>query len=323
MRTLKIGRTELPVKDYRCALCGLTGREETDYSPEEEPKLWLYVVLTDSCNADCPFCVNRSSCGADAGAVTGSRFEEVLTAVGNRLSGVSFTGGEPMLFPEKLEMLLEIVSRVIPEETEVDMVTNGTGLGRLASIRGLERVATIHISRHAVSDARNRELMRWAGAPSEAELREAVRSLPDPGAAVLNCVLQKGGVEDPDGLADYLEMALRLGVRNTSFISMFQANGFCRTHTVRAEALLAELREWNASHAAQFRPWNRFRDHGICSCLTGDYRSGDRSTQFYFRIPGEEKAGYCRQLVYRPGDVLRDGFGADAKILIGPDDRLF
>ena len=132
--------------------------------------------------------------------------------------------------------------------------------------------------------------------------------------------MQKGGVENPDSLAEYLEMALSLGVRNTSFISMFQANDYCRANTVRTVDLLADLWKWNASHEAQFRSWNRFRDHGYCSCLTGDYRSKERSTQFYFRIPGEENAGYCRQIVYRPGDTLRDGFGTDAKILIGPED---
>ena len=46
---LKIGKQKLRIKDYYCA------DGDGIYLPKEDAKLWLYVHLTDACNASCPF----------------------------------------------------------------------------------------------------------------------------------------------------------------------------------------------------------------------------------------------------------------------------
>lgn len=54
MRDIVIGNQKLSIKDYYCAL-------DHKYIKREDGKLWLYINITDRCNAQCPFCVNPAN----------------------------------------------------------------------------------------------------------------------------------------------------------------------------------------------------------------------------------------------------------------------
>ncbi len=285
------------VKDYECS-------EDDLCLPRDPLRLWLYVELTEGCPAACPFCVGPSKRGKGPRSLDPRRLRRVLEAVAPRVAGVSLTGGEPMADIPLLEDTVGAIRETLPEEVPLDMVTNGVNIGSLPRLCGLERFYAIHVSRHAVEDGANAALMNWPGAPGARTLKDVFASLPDPGAAVLNCVLQKNGVRDLKTAGEYLEAAAEIGAANVSFIGMFLANEYCRENYVSPGSL-------DFSSDPRFTVWNRFHDHGFCSCLSGDYHAKAGYIRFYCRCPGNEPPPpYCRQLVYGPDDVLRQGFGS-------------
>lgn len=296
MKRLSIAGKELFVKDYYCAY------EDEQYLPNERPAMWLYINLTDQCPANCPFCVNPS------GRVCGEPFSfdklsSALLRILPAISGVSITGGEPLVDVPRFRELMKLLQKILPSDLEVDLVTNGAELEALAQMPEIERLTSIHISRHAVDDELNRRLMQWH-APSVEEIAAFVRSVPDPSGVAFNCVLQKGGVASAEDVAGYLEMAAAIGVRNTSFVGMFAANLYCREAYISPGSLELE-------HDLRFRIWSRFHDHGYCQCCNGDYLSPNGPTRFYYRWPGAACNNYVRQLVYTADNHLLAGFGGN------------
>ncbi len=299
MRSLRIGKTTLQLKDYECSIDG-------SYLPKPDLRLWLYVNVTGGCNAACPFCINppkRLHQSIDV-----HTFSATLEQIESHVSGISITGGEPMLDVALLEDTIAAIEGIVSPSVQLDLVTNGMNLTRLPHLRGLSRLTTIHVSRHATSDEVNRRLMGWQDAPSTSELAKAFDCLPDPGATVLNCVLQKGGVHDLASAMEYLEMAASIGASNVSFIGMIRANPYCARNHVSPATLGFESGE-------KVSIWNHFHDHDFCQCSTGDYRARDGYIRFYYRYPGTSTPpSYCRQLVYGADNVLRQGFGNSPEI---------
>lgn len=299
MRKIRIGKTELTVIDYECS-------QDGRYLLKEQLRLWLYVILTDSCNAACPFCVNPSKTSGNAFDV--ATFSLTLERIVPFISGISLTGGEPMLDTRLVEDVVAVVREKVDPSIELDLVTNGTNLNKLPDLKGLERFTTIHLSRHAPDDATNRQLMRWKKAPSSREIEDVFKALPDSGCTVLNCVLQHSGVHDIHTASAYLEFAAEIGAANVSFIGMFPSNVYCRERYVSPLTL--------GIHADdRYTTWNNFHDHEFCHCSTGDYRAKRGYIRFYYRCPSLfEKPDYCRQLVYGSDNVLRQGFGIATEV---------
>ena len=321
MDKICIAGNELLVKDYHCMQCGSFFKplENESYLPKEETKLWLYVNVTDRCPAGCPFCVS-SSAGERGGLVDPNLFGRTLEKIRAYVSGVSFTGGEPMLHPALLDELVGITDSLVGSNTGIEMVTNGTNMGAIPEMKHIDRVTTIHISRHHDSDDINRSLMQW-NAPGVDDIRRLMANLRNSGRVVFNCVLQKGGIETAKDIKRYLDHAIALGVRNNSFITMFQANEYCQNHFVSAFSLpfVSDLgcSALNFGDDSSFDVWNRHRDHSSCCCMSGGYHTKEGKTRFYFRCPGEDSGvAYCRQLVYTAENILQDGFGAGRIVLV-------
>ena len=137
--------------------------------------------------------------------------------------------------------------------------------------------------------------------PTQREIAGYLSELDDPGAVVFNCVLRKDGVNDLNMVKEYLEMAARIGVTNTSFIGMFPANSYCASNYVSPGSI--DLKNDN-----KFRIMNSQNDYDYCHCITGDYLSSYGYTRFYCRWPGQKCHSYCRQLVYDSDNRLLDGF---------------
>ena len=300
MREIQFGRQTVLAKDYECS-------QNEIYVPKEQIRLWLYINLKDACPAGCPFCVHASA-HQNSGHLNPDRLRQVLSIIAPQISGVSLTGGEPMLDLPLLEDVIAVLQESVLPSIDLDIVTNGCRLETLPALRGIDRFATIHVSRHAVDDETNAALMNWQDAPTRHLLQEVFADIHDPGAIVLNCVLQKRGVHDLDSAMRYLEMAAEIGAANVSFIGMFPVNDYCRDHYVFPGSF-----DFQADQ--RFQIWNQFHDYDYCRCTTGDYRANRRYIRFYCRCPGEKLAPtYCRQLVYGADDKLRQGFGPAAVI---------
>ena len=296
MGKLRLGRTLLECKDYDCS-------QDDVYPPKEKLRLWLYINLTDACPAGCPFCIYAAENGNGRNHADPEKLNKTLARISPFVSGVTLTGGEPMTDIPLVEDAVRAVRETIPPDIELDMATNGLHIGKLPLLKGLERITTVHFSRHAAEDEQNRLLMDWKGAPSREALKEAFSALPDKGLTVLNCVLQKKGVHDMDTVRAYLETAAWMGARNVSLIGMFPANDYCRENYISPAVL-------EFSDDPRFTIWNHFHDHEYCRCSTGDYKAKAGYIRYYYRCPGKApEPGCCRQLVYGTDDRLRAGFG--------------
>lgn len=294
MRTLQIGTAFLPVKDYHCA------DASGEYIPKDRLKLWLYINLTNRCNARRPFCVNPAV-ERETHTVSPALLRRTLTTIKDHICGVSITGGEPMLYPHLVDKTAELVTALLGPELPLELVTNGTFLKETAALGSFDRFSGIHISRHCTENADNAALMR-AETPTWSRLCEFLTEVPDPGKITLNCVLQTGGVENPDDARAYLERAAWAGIKNVSFVGMFPANPYCREHYISPKALaLAE--------DDRFSIWTEQHDYDFCSCSGGDYRSKYGYIRFYYRCPGTGSPAWVRQLVYHHDDRLLAGFG--------------
>lgn len=314
MKKISINNVPLSIKDYYCCPCdsSFDSIEETDYYLQDNPRLWLYISVTDRCNAACPFCANEKRELTEN--VDLIKYRNALEIAAPYVSGVSFTGGEPMLDTLSLCTMIDIADQMLDRNVEFDMVTNGTNLSMLPAMPVLNRLSSIHISRHTVDDNDNRGLMMWSDAPSWDSIREMVLEMPDAGAIVLNCVLQKGGVQDINDVCAYLDKAIETGIQNTSFIAMMPANSFCTENYVSPDVFTGitdnQVSYFNNTHNSKITIWNRMRDHNYCKCLSGSYESAAGRTRFYFRCPEKNRAAsYCRQLVYTADNILQDGFG--------------
>lgn len=321
MTEITICGHKLPVKDYHCARNGdcFAASDSHEYIKKEELRLWLYVNITDRCNANCPFCVSGASAHNNA-VVDLEQYKKAIEIAAPYIYGISFTGGEPLLYPELLNDLVSATAEVVPPDLEIDIATNGTNLDKLVNLPCFDRISSVHISRHVADDVANRELMGFA-APSAEKLKSVISALQDPGKIVFNCVMQKGGVENCQDVAKYLDFAISVGVRNSSFISMFHANEYCRQNYISANTFPiicdSDCDEWNREHPnAMFHIWNRYNDHAYCRCMSGSYHNAHGHTRFYFRCPGNEQTpDYCRQLVYTADNFLQDGFGTGRAIV--------
>ncbi len=294
MHTIQVGNRQLNIKDYYCAA------DDENYICRADNKLWLYINITDICNARCPFCVNPSRSGGN-NPFSVEKLRNTLRMAAPFIYGVSITGGEPMLNPTLVDETAAVVTEILGPYVELDLVTNGTNIGDILKLKSLRRFEGVHISRHRIDDADNAALF-GAKVPNIRAIKNVISELSDPAQIVLNCVMQKGGVCSAADMAEYLEMAAWAGVRNTSFVGMFLANSFCRETYVA----LADI---DLSKDARFRIWNKFNDYEYCRCCNGDYKATNGYVRFYYRYPGNKKAEYCRQLVYTADNRLLDGFG--------------
>ena len=298
MKTIRIGGTPLLIKDYYCS------QDET-YIEKRDSKLWLYVNVSNLCPCSCPFCVNP--CGKNGeNTFDLVKYRNVLTQIKDVVYGVSFTGGEPLLFPELLGEVVMVTNEVIGPDAELDLATCGIGLERFLKLQASDFLFSIHISRHRIGDVENRKLM-GANTPDISELKSIVRNMKEPGRIVFNCVLHKDGVHSTESMAEYLEMAAEIGVSNTSFIGLINANGYCREQYI-------DPRELHLENDTRFQIWNQFHDHSYCSCSSGDYEAEAGLVRFYYRLPGNEAAPYARQLVYTADNKLLAGFGGEVII---------
>ena len=322
LESVNVGEKSLKVKNYYCGSCGDSFQLPDQFEYLAKPKigLRLYVHVTDQCNAACQFCRRRTETPTDS-IVDPYQFERKLAIIAPHVSSIAFTGGEPLIYPELTDKLIGIASSMLDSETEIDLVTNGSNLDKLMRFKNIDRITSVHISRHRANDVDNNSLFSIRTATAS-ELSEAIQRLNDPGKIVLNCVMQSGGVKTESDVADYLDFAISIGVKNTSFIGMFKANQYCIDHYVNPWNLsfFSEhgLEKWNEDHPdRQIEIWNRHADHDWCKCLTGSYENSKGKTRFYFRGPGNApKPHYCRQFVYTSDNQVKDGFGPYSQVLL-------
>ena len=102
MKKILLFDNELVVKDYLCS-------SDPKLEIKSNPSLRLYIKITDGCNADCKFCANKGC--EDFGNLDLNKLEFVIRYLVSKkiLHSIAITGGEPMVNPDKVNNLLNMI----------------------------------------------------------------------------------------------------------------------------------------------------------------------------------------------------------------------
>lgn len=295
MKTITLFDEKLIVRD---SLCGPTPQSKY----EVEPSLRLYIKLTDSCNANCQFCANE--CSKDFGNLDFQKLEFVISYLKeqNRLHGISITGGEPMLNPDKMNTLLNLIWRIDPD-MEVAISTNGNNLKEFANIDQVNRLESIHISRHHYNDDKNQEIFGTDTIATTDDIMFLQDFLQDKQIININTLVMKGYIEDLEGIKKMLDYVGDTGVYKTGFVSLMKCNDYAKEHFINFNDIFNNLDQ-------NFLLAHHFYNNEYCECIDGVYTSKNaKLVEFYARMVKECNCPYTTQLVYTSDNKVTAGFG--------------
>jgi pyruvate-formate lyase-activating enzyme len=299
--------TEVKCRGYWCS-----NSRKIDGKALSNPQFIFYIMATNKCNGLCPFCdVQRRFLNQPEPEADLVKLRMILEDLYGRnlISKISITGGEPLLYPERTNRLLETIFAVNPK-ARVDLTTNGSLLGNLESLKNQDQLATIHLSRHHFETMKNNQLfgLRTAGIDDLHKLAERF-----PGKISLNCCLVKGFIDSPSKVEQYLDWAATIkNLKSAGFISLMDKNAFCRTNTIAEKEILdwIDNEQFNFGH-------EYLCDTDICECrvfrrVSKNYRP---ITAFWWKVKRLD-IPYCRQLVFTADNRLTVNFNEIAEIKI-------
>lgn len=296
-RKVRLFGRETVLKGYVCSSDGVQYRPKTG-----KIRVQLSILLTGYCDAHCPFCIAAPT--DDETTLDMAVLEKMLLLLREEdcVRGISITGGEPFSRVKELDQAVSMIFRIFGYGMELNIDTNGTGIAHLPRIPELAHVDTVHISRHHWLDRRNEELF-GRPMPSAEELRAGIAAVSFRDLFVLNCMLLRGWVEQPEDVHRYMDFAIGLGAPKVAFITGTPVNDFIRQRRITFEEVLRD-----EDPSLLFT--RGFRDYDWCRCRDGVYVSPNgQLIEFYGRHSEPGGCDYVRGLVLTPDGRLTAGFG--------------
>jgi len=161
---------------------------------------YLRISVTDRCQMSCSYCTLQEE---PKETLTAGEIGEIVRVAGARLGfrKIRLTGGEPLLRPDLVQVVRNIVST--PEIVEVAMTTNGLLLADAAEELARAGLRTVNVSLDSLDNERFRGLTR---AGSVDQVLEGLRAAKRAGIPrrKLNVVLL-GGVNE-DEVCDFVRL---------------------------------------------------------------------------------------------------------------------
>lgn len=254
----------------------------------------LYVVLTNNCNANCPFCdYNRDRTEDVDLELFQQRYKELYQAC--RVRMVHFTGGEPTLKLSTLKEILNIVKET-DKETKTSCNTNGSRLNELVGLANLDNIA---LSRHHYSDSKNQELF-CTTVPSKEELK----AFQEKKKLHFSCNLIKDYIDSKEELERYLDFVAEVGVNDVGVVSLMKVNDFCNKHYVDFDSLSVE----KISNLTKTRCFsNVVYDEVVCHCDNYLYQAKNMNLLSLYHRHAINNNTVADYLVYR-NNHIQQGF---------------
>lgn len=301
IKNIELFGERIPVKNYLCS-------SDPNHLIAGDFHFNLYIKITDYCNAQCQFCSNQGSIPKPE-HLDLNRLELVLRELKskNLLSRISITGGEPLLYAERLNQILNKVFEVIPDAC-VTINTNGINFSKIHELDSLSKLEGIHISRHHYDDGINDARFGVKTATLE-EISSLYNSVNNRQLIRLNCLLIRGFIDNLREVKKYLEEASKIGVFRVGFVSLMPTNSYCKEHYIDFNSIFRDF-------PIDFLSTGHFYDSDICECCNGIYLGKNGNlVEYYARMTKKLQCDYMRQLVYTPQNDLLVGFG-NKKILL-------
>jgi cyclic pyranopterin phosphate synthase len=197
----------------------------------------LRVSLTDRCQLRCTYCMPEEGLPWAKDVLSAAEIARVIrVAVGEGITEVRLTGGEPLLRRD----LLDIVEAI--DVPDLSLTTNGMGLARIAGDLVRAGLRRVNVSVDTLRADRFRLLARRDG---HAAVLDGVRAAQEAGLAPvkINTVLMRG-VND-DEVLDLVAWARAedLELRFIEHMPLGPVGSWDRSEMVTAEEILAVLRE--------------------------------------------------------------------------------
>lgn len=155
----------------------------------------LSLIMPVGCNANCEFCYWEADNG-----LTLERFSFICDTLPPIFKQISITGGEPTLSRDLIKYL-KIARR------RFDKVVLNTNGYRLSNDH-INMVDYVNISRHHISDSKNRRVFKSNSVPDYPKLSELCKS----GKVTLNCFLP-ADFTDYDYILRYADFAKELNAK--------------------------------------------------------------------------------------------------------------
>ncbi len=188
----------------------------------------LTIYVTNSCNSDCSFCMNKFEenflCSKEItdDAEYLERLEYILKLLLPINPSIMITGGEPTK-SRRLPAVIKLVHKYGYKLRSFS--TNGTGLlsvvdGKMILQYMYENdfLNNINISRHAISPADNYGIMRTKGDLTDKELCEIAGYCTSHNMRVrMGCTLQQNSINSLTQMLEYYEYYQRLGIDTVIF----------------------------------------------------------------------------------------------------------
>ena len=301
IKKIKIFNDEIPVKAYFCC-------SDKNKIIEGDYEFNLYIKITDYCNAKCKYCSNQLSKPGKENFDL-KKLEIVLKELNNKvnLNRISITGGEPLLYIDRLNNVLNKIFEVLPN-ARVTINTNGINFKNIYKLDSLSKLEGIHISRHHYDDEVNDKIFGVKTATNK-EIKELFNNVENKKLIRLNCLLIKNKIDSEEKIEKYLDNASEIGVFRVGFVSLMKVNDYCKKNYINFNDLFNDL-------GKRFLKTKHLYDTNICECCNGIYlASNGNLIEYYARMTKELKCDYMRQLVYTPNNELLVGFN-NKKIII-------
>jgi len=300
MEKIKIFGNELLVKDYICS-------NDPNYIVKSKPTLRLFIKFTDDCNANCKFCANNLS--KDYGKIDLKKLEYVIRYLSenNILHGISITGGEPMLYPQKLNDLVNLIYKIDPN-MELQISTNGTNLESFKYFDNVNKLESIHISRHHYLDYENYEIFQNDNVSNTDSIMELQEFLTDKRIININTIVMKDYIDSLKEIKRMLNHVGDLGVYKNGFVSLMKCNEYSFNNFINFNSIFKNL-------DSSFFRGHHFYSGKYCECIDGIYLTdNNKLVEYYARMIKETEMPYVYQLVYTSDNKLKSGF--NGKVLL-------
>ena len=267
-----------------------------------QPRIRLYIKVTDACSAHCKFCANEHS--KDFGTLDYMKLEFVIRYLEekNILHGISLTGGEPMHHPDKVFNILELIWNINPE-LEVAISTNGENLKEFASFTKVNNLESIHISRHHYKDDINNQIFETDKVASTEDILYLQDNLDDKRIININTMVMKDSIDSLQEIKKMLDHTGELGIYKNGFVSLMKCNQYATNKFINFNDVFTSLDN-------NFFKGHHFYSQDYCECVDGIYlTNNNKLVEYYARMVKDCNCPYTTQLVYTSDNKVTAGFG--------------
>lgn len=276
MKTVTIQGIEIPLREMSC-VCDSKTSPRGDF-------VNISVNLTNQCPYECAFCCNPVRNGTDFDFRLFARFIiDVLNQT--NIGKVTFTGGEPSLFPKELAFALQFVKAVCGAQTVV--CTNGFFIQQNMS-DSLEYVDNISLSRHHYKHSLHAKMMTRMISTVVSD--EKIKGYLGKSKINFSCNLIEGGIDSEEKIYEYLEWANSLGIQEVAFVGLMPVNEWCKSHFIDPKNFIFNKKVLHYTH------WD-FPVKNVCECDNYAYVCKNGNViRFYIR--------HCLNPCYEKGSII-------------------